>query len=118
MLILGRKYAPSNQKTKIFCVHLTFPVVKVIIDRTYPRRDSSAHQTRTYPDAMPHTRDRSKKLVGFWASPEEKERLQQIAEDHDVTLSELLRRLADGDLIVAPSGTPAKERKSKARTGY
>lgn len=71
--------------------------------------------------AMPHTRDKTKRLVGFYALPGEKERLQEIADERGITLSELLRRIAAGDLIVeeptksgkTPTGPASRKDKSK-----
>jgi hypothetical protein len=47
---------------------------------------------------MPNKRDKSKKMVGFYASPEEKKALEELAKLHKISLSELLRRLATGVL--------------------
>jgi hypothetical protein len=47
---------------------------------------------------MPNKRDKSKKMVGFYASPEEKKALEELAKLHKISLSELLRRLATGAL--------------------
>lgn len=39
-------------------------------------------------------------MVGFYASPEEKRALEALAKKHKISLSELLRRLATGSLIL------------------
>ena len=51
-----------------------------------------------YRHPMPNKRDKSKKMVGFYASPEEKKALEELAKLHKISLSELLRRLATGAL--------------------
>lgn len=51
-----------------------------------------------YEHLMANQRDKSKKLVGFYATPEEKKALEKLAKQHGITLSELLRRLATGTL--------------------
>ncbi len=53
---------------------------------------------RVYEHPMANQRDKSKKLVGFYATPEEKKALEKLAKQHGITLSELLRRLATGTL--------------------
>jgi hypothetical protein len=60
---------------------------------------------------MAHTRDKTKRLVGFYASQGEKARLQAIADEKCITLSELLRRIADGDLVVVerPSASQLRD---------
>jgi len=47
---------------------------------------------------MPNQRDKSKKLIGFYATPEEKKALIEAAKKRGITLSELLRQLATGTL--------------------
>lgn len=48
---------------------------------------------------------KEKRMVGFYASEDEAERLAQIAKDRCITLSELLRRIADGDLLISEPPT-------------
>ena len=43
-------------------------------------------------------RDPSKRMVGFFATPEEKEGLQDAAKDRGITLAELLRQIATGKI--------------------
>lgn len=47
---------------------------------------------------MANQRDKSKKLVGFYASPEEKKALAKIAKARGISVSELLRQLATGTI--------------------
>ena len=47
---------------------------------------------------MPNQRDKSKKLVGFYATPDEQKALKAIAKKRGISLSELLRQLAAGAL--------------------
>lgn len=54
---------------------------------------------------MPNQRDKSKKLIGFYTTPEEKKGLEAIANQHGISLSELLRKIATGTL---PSVKPPR----------
>ena len=49
---------------------------------------------------MANQRDKSKKLLGFYASPEEKKALEAIAKAHGISVAELLRRIAKGTMTV------------------
>lgn len=49
---------------------------------------------------MANQRDKSKKLVGFYASPEEKSAIEAIAKERGISVAELLRRIALGTLKV------------------
>ena len=47
---------------------------------------------------MPSQRDKSKRLVGFFADQKEKAGLQKLARSHDCTVAELLRRISNGTI--------------------
>jgi hypothetical protein len=47
---------------------------------------------------MANQRKKTKKLVGFYASPEEKASLEEAAKARGLTLSELLRLIANGTI--------------------
>ncbi len=49
---------------------------------------------------MANLRDKSKKLVGFYASPEEKKALEKLAKQRGISVSELLRQLAAGTIKI------------------
>lgn len=48
---------------------------------------------------MPNKRDKDKKLVGFWATAEEKKALEKLAKKKGVTVAELLRSILKGSLL-------------------
>ena len=43
-------------------------------------------------------RDPSKRMVGFFATPDEKQGLQDAATDRGITVAELLRQIATGKI--------------------
>jgi hypothetical protein len=49
---------------------------------------------------MASQREKSKKLLGFYATPEEKKALQDIAKARGISVAELLRRIANGTMTV------------------
>lgn len=52
---------------------------------------------------MPEGRDKSKKMLGFWATPEEKAALQKAAKKAGYTdLGAFLRAIAEGAVKVSP----------------
>jgi len=52
---------------------------------------------------MPSQRDKSKKLVGFFATEEEKKALKKAAKHHGFsTLADFLRAIAEGSVKVSP----------------
>ncbi|MGL6351783.1 MAG: plasmid mobilization protein [Aeromonas sp.] len=50
---------------------------------------------------MPNQRDKSKKIVGFFATIEEKEMIQQAAKRHGYTVAGFLRAIATGELTLS-----------------
>lgn len=51
---------------------------------------------------MPNQRDRSKKLVGFFATDEEKRLIQKAEKAHKMTVAGFIRAIATGELKVSP----------------
>lgn len=49
---------------------------------------------------MANQRDKSKKLLGFYASPEEKKAIEAIAKARGISVAELLRGIALGTIKV------------------
>lgn len=49
---------------------------------------------------MANQRKKDKKLVGFYASPEEKKKIEALAKARGMSLADLLRAIATGTLVV------------------
>lgn len=47
---------------------------------------------------MPNQRKKDKKLVGFFADPQEYQAIQKLAKAHAISVAELLRRIANGTI--------------------
>ncbi len=47
---------------------------------------------------MPNQRKKDKKLVGFFADPQEYAAIQKLAKAHAISVAELLRRIANGTI--------------------
>ena len=81
------------------------------LERGFPREEWTESQRersvreaiRVYSHPM-NQRKKGKKLIGFYASPEEKEALEKQAKARGISVSELLRRFARGSLILLVFG--------------
>jgi hypothetical protein len=51
---------------------------------------------------VPNQRNKSKKLLGFYASPEEKQAIEAIAKARGITVAALLRGIALGTIKIGP----------------
>lgn len=49
---------------------------------------------------MANQREKTKKLVGFYANPEEKKALEAVAKQRGISVAELLRGIATGTIKV------------------